>query len=162
MNEKSNWIVSARGNLFRLGRVGDIPPKIVHLDDHILYAKGISVSCIEPFFPNAIITHFQNGTLAFNKIAMDMRSHIVPDLIISDIAHMGMSGIDFVRAFRALEKEMQRVKPVPIIILSFQALSHPSMQEPGLVNAILEKTADADTIVNAMECALYDRMEAGL
>ncbi len=157
MPEKGKWTVSSRGNLFRLGKVPDIPLHIVHVDDHELYAKGVHTSCIQPFFPAAKITHFLNGTDAFNHIALNMRMHIVPDLVITDILHMGMNGVMLVTAIRDLERELQRTRPVPIIVLSFVALTHPSLGEDGMANAVFEKTADAATIVEAMERAMYDR-----
>ncbi|RYG50645.1 MAG: response regulator [Chitinophagaceae bacterium] len=121
----------------------------------------ISTGCIKPFFPNAKVIRFHNGDRAYEYLSVNLQRFVGPDLIITDINHLGIAGHKFVQAVRILESEYGYPRPIPIIILSFASSGHQNLKQPGMASAVLEKCADISEIVEAMECALYDRMEIG-
>jgi CheY-like chemotaxis protein len=61
-------------------------------------------------------------TAASGSDALDIVRQVTPDVIISDIAMPGMTGVDLIRAVRALPG--QREGPTPAIALSAQTLPY--------------------------------------
>lgn len=90
------------------------PLRISHLDDHILYAKGIS-NCILKKFPNATFKNIQDGDKALEYVINCFENIQLLDLIITDINHPGLNGIDFSKAVREKEKSL---KKIPIIFIT--------------------------------------------
>ena len=70
------------------------PLNILHLDDHILYQEGIS-NCILKKFSNVNVKHIQNGDTALEYLINCFKNNEHIDLIITDVNHMGLNGIDF-------------------------------------------------------------------
>ncbi len=160
MVETGRWTVSERGNLFRLGKFIESELLILHVDDHELYCEGVKNECIKPFFPNANLIRMGNGDEAYRYLWEKKFRSAFPDLIITDINHPGMRGNDLVHAIRKMEVRsdiINLIRPAPIIVLSFVALNYPDLQAEGMANAVLEKVAAADTIVDGIERAVYDR-----
>jgi DNA-binding NarL/FixJ family response regulator len=88
---------------------------ILHLDDHLLYASGISI-CIKKKFPNVIIKNIQNGDEALKYVSFCMNNKHTLDLIITDINHPGLNGLDFANAVRLIEKDF--INNIPIIFIT--------------------------------------------
>ena len=160
MHEKGNWMVSTRGKMFRLGKFIESEITILHLDDHDLFSEGINCGCIKPFFPNARVVRFHNGDKAYEYIRSSLQRLVVPDLIITDINHLGMPGHEFVKAVRELEANNGRQKLIPIVVLSFASENHDYLKRPGMACEVLSKCSDISEIVEAMECALFDRVSS--
>ena len=91
---------------------------ILHLDDHILYAKGVTKNCTNKKFPNAITEYAQNGDKAFEYVINCLENKDPLDLIITDFAHPGLNGIDFANAVRI--KEIDYSKKIPILFLTLR------------------------------------------
>jgi len=91
------------------------PVKILHLDDHVLYYYG-TLNCIVKKFPNANVKHIQNGDEALKYVINCLTQKATIDLIITDIAHSGMNGIDFATAVRA--NEIGSKHNIPILFIT--------------------------------------------
>ncbi len=70
------------------------PINILYLDDHLLFARGIS-NCILKKFPNAIIKNIQNGDNALEYVIDCLENKKSLNLIITDFNHPGLDGIKF-------------------------------------------------------------------
>ena len=88
---------------------------ILHLDDHTLFATGIH-NCLTKKFSNISIKHIQNGHDALKYVITCFEEGKSMDLIITDLAHMGLDGISFTKAVRELE--FDRARTVPIIFIT--------------------------------------------
>ncbi len=86
--------------------------KIVHLDDQLLFLDGLRMSIGSKF----TIKQFRHPdeALAYIKLGLETKNKI--DLIITDMKHVGMNGLEFANAVRNLEKQFNCF--IPIIILS--------------------------------------------
>ena len=89
--------------------------KILHLDDHIIFSKGLS-NCIYKKFPNAIIKYIQHGDEALEYVSYCLDNNEPLDLIITDINHPGLDGIKFSKAVR--EKEKDKEHKIPILYIT--------------------------------------------
>jgi len=85
--------------------------KILHLDDHLLFSKGIS-NCIYKTFPSAIIKWIQDGDKALEYVSYCLANKGLLDLIITDINHPGVNGIDFSNAVRGMETNHKQKIPI--------------------------------------------------
>ncbi len=88
---------------------------IVHLDDHLLFARGVD-NCILSKYPNAKIKNIQNGTDALAYILHCLYKHEKIDLIITDVSHSGLDGISFSTILR--EKETASNNRIPLLFIT--------------------------------------------
>jgi len=88
---------------------------ILHLDDQILFAGGI-LNCILKKFPNVAIKNIQNGDEALKYVSSCIINKKKLDLIITDINHPGLNGVDFANAVRLIEKDFKN--KIPIIFIT--------------------------------------------
>ena len=91
------------------------PLKILHLDDHLIFSKGVS-NCIYKKFPNATINFVQDGDKALEYVSHCLKNNELLDLIITDIIHPGLDGIEFSKAVR--EKEKNNECKIPILFIT--------------------------------------------
>lgn len=91
------------------------PVKILHLDDHILYYYA-TLNCILKKFPNANVKHIQNGDEALKYVINCLTNKVALNLIITDIAHPGMNGIDFAITVRL--NEIGSGHTIPILFVT--------------------------------------------
>ena len=91
------------------------PLNILHLYDHILYHEGI-LKCILKQFPNVNVKHIQNGDTAIEYVINCFKNKEHIDLIITDVNHMGLNGIDF--SFAVRDNEKNRAKKIPILFIT--------------------------------------------
>lgn len=91
------------------------PLNIVHLDDHLLFAKGID-NCILKKYPNAKFKNIQNGTVALAYILNCLYKKERIDLIITDLSHPGLDGVSFSRLIR--EKEANSGSNIPLLFIT--------------------------------------------
>ena len=85
--------------------------EIMHLDDHDIFIKGVS-NCILRKFPNANTKHIHDGDEALKYVSECLKNNIPLDLIITDMRHPGLNGIDFSKAVREVELEYNRKIPI--------------------------------------------------
>ncbi len=90
--------------------------KILYLDDHPIYVKGIS-NIILKKFPNSIIKNIQDGDKALEYVTNCLENNALLDLIITDISHPGLNGIDFSNAVRAMEIDYDHTIPILFITM---------------------------------------------
>ncbi len=154
----SNWSVSNNGNLLRnnqllLHRVLNI----IHVEDHQLFAQGLS-EIILPFFPLMTIHNIQDGYEAICFIEKEIEAQNTIDLVITDINHPGLKGDKLVERMRKYEK-MKGVKHTPLVVLSFvREDNFPHLIEPNnqMVNHYFSKDVEVEIIVGVLEDILYD------
>jgi len=91
------------------------PLKILYLDDHFIYSGGAS-KCILEKYPNADIDKIQDGNKALEYVTNSLQNKIVLNLIITDHAHPGLSGLDFAKAVRI--KEIEYGQKIPILFIT--------------------------------------------
>lgn len=111
-----NHVGSALNITNKLLSVNLRPLKILHLDDHILYSKGVTNYCTNKKFPNAITEYIQDGDKALEYVINSLKNNETIDLIITDVNHMGLNGIDFSIAVRKNEKNIE--KKIPILFIT--------------------------------------------
>ena len=88
---------------------------IFWLEDHELYFKGVC-NCILKKFPNAIFTHVRDGDKALEFMINYNKNNPRIDLIITDIKHPGISGIEFASVIRNLE--INNKFKIPILFIT--------------------------------------------
>ncbi len=91
---------------------------IVHLDDHLIFAKGVG-KCIIKKYPNAKIKNIQNGTAALAYILHCLYKNEKIDLIITDVSHPGLDGISFSAILR--EKELDYENRIPLLFITMHS-----------------------------------------
>jgi DNA-binding NarL/FixJ family response regulator len=122
---------------------------ILHLDDHILYHKGI-LKCVIEEFPNVNVKHIQNGDTALEYVINCFKNNEHIDLIITDINHLGLNGIEFSFAVRDSEKES--AKKIPILFITMmddKSIQEKVKQLPSVM--YLLKTSKCEEINCAIE-----------
>ncbi len=90
--------------------------RILHLDDHLLYVRGVAM-VIHKKFPNAIFKNFQDGSIALEYVIKNLEKGNEIDLIITDINHSGLRGIEFCNAVREKEKPYHVIIPILFITM---------------------------------------------
>lgn len=90
--------------------------KILYLDDHLIFSNGVS-NCIYKKFPNAIIKCIQDGDKALEYVSYCLDNKESLDLIITDINHPGLDGINFSKAVRVKEKNNDHKIPILYITM---------------------------------------------
>lgn len=88
---------------------------ILHLDDHKIFFDGIG-GVLKKAFPNLSLHHIENGNEALQYVADSLNDKKTIDLIITDIIHPGMDGIEFAKAVRELENHSN--KKIPILFIT--------------------------------------------
>lgn len=91
------------------------PLQILHLDDHLLYGKGVAI-CIKEKFPNVVIKNIQDGNEAIKYVEYSLQNNLAIDLIISDVNHPGLDGLSFCESVKKIEIEYS--KCIPLIFLT--------------------------------------------
>ena len=94
------------------------PLTIVHLDDHLIFAKGVG-NCILKKYPNAKIKNIQNGNDALAYVLQRLYKKEKIDLIITDLTHPGLDGISFSKMLR--EKESSSEIKIPLLFITFHS-----------------------------------------
>lgn len=94
------------------------PLKILHLEDHSLFAKGVS-NCVLKNFPNTTIKHIRDGTSALAYVLNSLYKKECIDLIITDVSHPGLDGLEFSHLVR--EKEEGSLRKIPIFFIDVYA-----------------------------------------
>jgi len=147
------WSISKQGVLnFNNSSYYKRRINIIHIDDHILFSKGLR-DCIIPFFPKANIKNIINGTeaLRFIENELDNENHI--DIIITDINHPGLRGDELIKKIRFYE-DLFRHPRIPIIVLTM--VGEENMQHicgPGvsLITKYFSKASEVDEIIETLE-----------
>ena len=119
--------------------------KITHLDDHTLYAKGVS-NCILKKFPNAIIKHFQDGDKALEYVTYCLNGNEKLDLIITDMKHPGLNGIDFSKAVRKMALVYKQKIPILFIDVYYDEFWIQKVKELGLSKLLYSGGASCEEI----------------
>jgi len=89
---------------------------ILHLDDHKIFFDGIS-GVLKKEFPNLSLHHIENGNEALQYVADCLNDKKTIDLIITDIIHPGIDGIEFAKAVRELENHSNNKIPILFITM---------------------------------------------
>lgn len=111
--QKITNTISVTNKLLLLNRK---PLNIIYLDDHKIFFDGVS-RCICKKYPNATFTYFQNGNEALEYLINYNKKNRLIDLIITDIYHPGIDGIQFTESIRELEKCNERKIPILFITM---------------------------------------------
>jgi|ERR1017187_9884265 DNA-binding NarL/FixJ family response regulator len=130
--------------------------KILYLDDHILYYYG-TLNCIVKKFPNADVKHIQNGDEALKYVINCLTKKVALDLIITDIAHSGINGIDFANAVRSNEIVSRHKIPILFITMNSDKSLIGRIKKIPLVK-FLSKTAPCEEINFAIETLIYPKL----
>lgn len=160
MNSLSHWKISVHGTFLRNGvNKYKLPIRILFLDDHKLFRKGLLDFVIKPFYPFAKIIEISNGDIALSKVEEMIMSHTVPDIIFTDINHSGLSGYEFIKAVRAFEHLQGKEKLIPIIVVSMtiDRDNQEWKEKANYANVLYFSKADeGEEIIEAMEQLLYE------
>ncbi len=118
----SHWNITAEGEIIRNGGCKfNTSLQILHLDDHQIFRRGVSEYCIYSYYPLAKITDFDNGDDALQKVKQCIVEGTTPDLIITDIIHHGLDGIEFIKQIRNFEESQKIQARIPILVISMIA-----------------------------------------
>lgn len=90
------------------------PVRILHLDDHSLFGKGTRLF-LEQYF---LVDHIwmKDPEQALHFFEQELASERSFDLVISDINHSGMHGIQFMQEIKKITTKYKR--SIPLLILS--------------------------------------------
>jgi len=123
--ENNELIKYNAGSLQKVGYIVNITNKlfsvnlktlhILYLDDHYPVSTAVS-QCIGKKFPNASWRFIQDGDSALLYVKNCFDNGKPLDLIITDIMHPGLNGVDFANAVR--ENEQNHNGKIPILFLS--------------------------------------------
>ena len=152
----SKWSISPTGTLLHNGRpMAQQPFHIIYLDDHRLFFKGM-MQGIRPFFPKANIINITNGDEALRLIQRHIVNKVAIDLVITDINHPGINGIEFLKELRNFEV-LQHSARIPAIVISMVELERlPALSQPGsMIDGYFPKAAEPEDVVQCMEDILY-------
>ena len=153
----SKWSVSPDGNFFHNQQVfTNRPLRILHLDDHQLYARGLK-DCIMPFFPLAEIINYCDGDDALASVKTQLLENVPIDCIITDIHHPGLKGDRFLHELRLFEKK-NHLQRIPALILTMEespAIRSLTRSRYAVADAYLGKVSEPDVIINTLENILY-------
>ena len=153
----SKWSVSSKGIFFHNNQLfNNRPFRIIHLEDHHLFARGLK-ACILPFFPLAVIINFRDGDEALYFIKNQLMDRVIIDLIITDIHHPGLKGDKFLQEVRLFEKK-NNFNRIPALIVTMEespALMHLTASKQSVADGYLSKATEPEDIINALENILY-------
>jgi DNA-binding NarL/FixJ family response regulator len=153
----SKWTIPSKGNVCRADSLVLNPEaRIILLDDHLLFRDGLISYCIRPFFNNIEVLPFRNGDHAFEYLKEQIRENNYVDLFITDINHPGVRGNELVMKLRVYERQFNRNRQIPILILSMvDETTYPELIDEKMVDAYLTKASEAEVIVDCLEELLY-------
>ena len=119
------------------------PLQILHLDDHIIFADGL-VNAVRKWFPNAVFKNIQNGdeALAYVKSILVLNKKL--DLIVTDINHPGLHGIEFATEVRIIEKAFGRRTPILFITMVDDDYTREKTENIPLVKYLTKTTSPED------------------
>ena len=119
------------------------PLQILHLDDHIIFADGL-VNAVRKWFPNAVFKNIQNGdeALAYVKSILVLNKKL--DLIVTDINHPGLHGIEFATEVRIIEKAFGRRTPILFITMVDDDYTREKAEILPLVKYLTKTTSPED------------------
>lgn len=129
--------------------------KIIHIDDHILLAKGIQ-QLIQSVIPDCRFRHFQDGDIAFEYVSEAIKKNKKIDMVITDIVHPGVDGYTFSWNIRKMEKK-RKTEPLMILALTVLSKSLPKFQ-----NAIKKKIFNDFVHVDSKAEVLISSVKKGL
>ena len=125
------------------------PLRILHLDDHDLFLNATK-GLILKNWPDTLITNIKNGNDALNYVISCLNDKHSIDIIITDIVHTGLNGIEYVQKVREVEKPFG--SKIPIIVYSFHYDTASVIESiKGLVDKFLPKNASGETILNTIK-----------
>ena len=119
------------------------PLQILHLDDHRIFADGL-VNAVRKWFPNAVFKNIQNGdeALAYVKSILVLNKKL--DLIVTDINHPGLHGIEFATEVRIIEKAFGRRTPILFITMVDDDYTREKAENIPLVKYVTKTTSPED------------------
>ena len=133
--------MAANQNIFILINVQ--PLQILHLDDHKIFADGL-VNAVRKWFPNAVFKNILNGdeALAYVKTILVLNKRL--DLIVTDINHPGLHGIEFATEVRIIEKAFGRRTPILFITMVDDDYTREKAENIPLVKYVTKTTSPED------------------
>lgn len=129
--------------------------KIVHLDDHRLFIKGVQDYIIQPNFPEVYYIPYNNTDEAFYHITSSLINKDRIDLLITDLTHPGLDGYEFAEAIRGFQYTFGGIH-IPILLLTFHSDKSSPLIEKGLSEKVFDKYLHKE--VKSEEIVSYIRM----
>ena len=119
------------------------PLQILHLDNHRIFADGL-VNAVRKWFPNSVFKNIQNGdeALAYVKSILVLNKRL--DLIVTDINHPGLHGIEFATEVRIIEKAFGRRTPILFITMVDDDYTREKAENIPLVKYATKTTSPED------------------
>ncbi len=145
--DKSHWYVSLEGQLV-CSKPGPVGIRILHLEDHSIFHDGMR-KCIDEYLPEPSYAYFHSGQAALDHYKDIFITEEKPDLIITDINHPDLGGIEFVRAIRELENGTGI--HTPIMVLSMvEPENYIELVNEQLIECCLSKNTSVEELLKGI------------
>lgn len=132
------------------------PLQVLHIDSEEQYQERVQLYCLNPFFFQPEVTHINDGKTALKYLKERLRKFCAPDIIITDLSHPEMAAFEFINLIRTYEWGYQAPRRIPIIGLCKMADKFSDLIKYGEIDALLDKSAGMNEIVDAVERVLYE------
>lgn len=106
------------------------PLHILHVDDHSIMADGFRLS-VESKMPGVQIQHISNGNDALHYIETCFQQNLPLDLLVTDVSHPGMSGLELCRSIKGLQKLYGRRLPAVVFTMHTDPVILSRIKEMG-------------------------------
>ncbi len=126
---------------------------IVHLDDHQIFLKGLSM-LVEKRYPNCIIKPFPENTSALDYISKCFKEDKHLDLIITDYNHPGANGLLFAIQVRKLEKIYAKKTPILLLTMRWEDEELFQATKEGIFDAYFPKSAEEESLISFIKNSL--------
>lgn len=108
------------------------PLFILHVDDHALFATALK-QAMEKSFPGVVIEHIGNGSDALQYIEKRFEHGLPLDLLVTDISHPGINGLDLCKSLKGIQKFYGRRLPALVLTMHTDPQIVQRIEEMGFI-----------------------------
>lgn len=149
----SNWTYNSDRQFINTDALYSKPFTIVLLDDHKIFRYGLK-KLIETKFSTINFIEFGNGDEAYEFLYNAITNNKLPHLLITDITHSGLNGVELINKLRILENKIKNKNRLSIMLITMHAKEDVLNKQTtllGMVDFIYPKSVNVDWLLGCVD-----------